>query len=139
MFYSWNAEFMEHRWGERVRIELPVRITAQPFAVRTGRLLNLSVSGAYLEVDFPMRPLSRIQVVFDQLPRAKCEAPALAAYVARRYKDGVGIEWCEFAPPTVSKLLQAFTIRRHIRLRKPDAPATIAITRLSAPLLKHGT
>jgi hypothetical protein len=130
---------MEHRWGERIRIELPVRITAHPFAVRAGRLLNVSVSGAFLKVDFPLRPLSRIQVMFDQPQRVKCEAPAIAAYVARRYKDGVGIEWCEFAPPAVSKLLEAFTVRRHIRVRKPDAPATIAITRLSAPLLKHGT
>jgi hypothetical protein len=112
---------MEHRWGERVRLELPVRITAHPFAVRSGRLLNMSVSGAFLMVDFPMRPLSRIEVVFDQRQRAKCEAPAVPAYVA------------------VSKLLQAFTLRRHVRMRKPDAPATIAVTRLSAPLLKHGT
>lgn len=130
---------MEHRWGERVRIELPVRITAHPFAVRTGRLLNLSVSGAFLKVDFPLRPLSRIQVVFDQPQRAKCEAPTIAAYVTRRYKDGVGIEWCQFAPREVSKLLQASTHRRHILVRKPDAPATIAVTRRSAPLLKHGT
>jgi hypothetical protein len=130
---------MEHRWGERVRVELPVRISAHPFAVRAGKLLNLSVSGAFLKVDFPMRPLSRVEVVFEQTPRAKCEATPMAAYVARRYKDGVGIEWCEFAPPEVSKLLQTVAMRPHMRLRKPDAPLAIAVTRLSAPLLKHGT
>ncbi len=116
-----------------------MRITAHPFAVRTGKLLNLSVSGAFLKVDFPIRPLSRIQVVIEQPPRAKCDARSIAAYVTRRYKDGVGIEWCEFAPPEVSKLLHAVAMRPHVRLRKPDVPSAIAVTRLSAPLLKHGT
>ena len=120
-------------------MELPVRISAHPFAVRTGKLLNLSVSGAFLKIDFPMRPLSQVQVILELPQRFRCEAPAIAAYVTRRHKDGVGIEWCAFAPPEVSALLQAYTERRHMRLRKPDVPAAIAMTRHAAPLLKHST
>jgi PilZ domain len=130
---------MEHRWGERVGVDIPVRLTAHPFAVRHGRLMNLSVSGASIKADFDLRPLSRIQVVIELPHRSRCEAPSIAAYVTRTSKDSVGIEWCEFAPPAVSELLQAFAARRYIRLRKPESPITIAITRLSAPLLKHGT
>jgi|ERR1700726_1490589 hypothetical protein len=130
---------MEHRWGERVGVDIPVRITAHSFSVRNGRLANLSVSGACLKADFDLRVLSRIQVAIELPQRAKHEAPTVAAYVARKLKDTIGIEWCEFAPPAISRLLQAFAARPYTRLRKPEPPATVAISRLSAPLLKHGS
>jgi hypothetical protein len=99
----------------------------------------LSVSGASIKADFELRPLSRIQVLLELPHRSKCAAPSVAAYVARHSKDCIGIEWCEFAPAVVSELLRSFSARRHIRLRKPEDPVAIAITRLSAPLLKHGS
>ena len=130
---------MEHRWGERVGVDIPIRITTHPFAVRHGRLKNLSVSGAAIRADFDLRPLARIQIVIELPQRLRCEAPAIPAYVTRTSKDSIGIEWCQFAPRTISELLQYFSARRHIRLRKPEATPAIAISRLSTPLLKHGT
>jgi len=127
---------MEHRWGERINLDLPVRITAHPFTVRSGRLCNLSVSGAYVRTDVELRLLSRIQIMLD-LPLLKCEALPIPAYIARKCKDGFGLEWCEFSPQAASELLQSLSARRHSHLRKPDVPAAIAVTRLSAPLLKH--
>jgi hypothetical protein len=118
---------------------MPVRITAQPFVARHGRLMNLSVSGASINADFELRPLSRIQVVIELPHCARSEAPSIAAYVIRSSKGNIGIEWCEFAPPEVSGMLQTLSARRYIRVRKPDLPGAIAITRLSAPLLKHGS
>ena len=53
---------MEHRWGERVGVDIPVRITGHPFTVRTGRLSNLSVSGAFIRADVDVRPLSPAQL-----------------------------------------------------------------------------
>jgi hypothetical protein len=107
--------------------------------VRTGRLANLSVSGAFIKADFDVRLLSRIQVAIELPQRSRHDAPLIAAYVARKYKDGIGVEWCEFAPPDITRLLQSFTARRYVRLRKPGPPAAFVISRLSAPLLKHGT
>jgi hypothetical protein len=130
---------MEHRWGERVGVDIPVRITVHPFSVRNGRLANLSVSGACLKADFDLRLLSRIQVAIELPQRSKHEAPTIAAYVARKLKDTIGIEWCEFAPPAINRLLQAFAARPYTRRRKPEPSATVAISRLSAPLLKHGS
>ena len=129
---------MEHRWGERVGVDIPVRVTAHPFVVRAGRLSNLSVSGAFIKADFDLRLLSRIHVAIELPQRSKHEAPTVTAYVARKFKDGIGIEWCEFAPPAINQLLQSFSARRYIRSRKPEPPATGTISRLSAPLLKHG-
>lgn len=130
---------MEHRWGERVGVDIPVRITVHPFSVRNGRLANLSVSGACIKADCDLRLLSRIQVAIELPQRSKHEAPSVAAYVARKVKDNIGIEWCEFAPPAISRLLQMFAARPYNRLRKPETAAAVAIARLSAPLLKHGS
>ena len=129
---------MEHRWGSRVGVDIPVRITAHKFAVRLGRLVNISVSGAYIRAELEVRMLARIEVSIELPRRAKHEAPAIAAYVARKLRDGIGIEWCQFAPPPISELLQYVSARRHTRSRKPDV-GLAGQARLSPPLLKHGT
>jgi hypothetical protein len=130
---------MEHRWGERVGVDLAVRITAHPFMVRHGRLMNLSVSGASIKADFDLRPLSRIEITVDLPQRTRCQAPSVAAYVTRVTKGNAGIEWCEFAPAPIAELLRSVASRPYIRVRKPEPSVAIAITRLSAPLLKHST
>jgi hypothetical protein len=137
MFAYGNIEAMEHRWGERVGVDLPVRITAHPFSVRHGRLSNLSVSGAMIESDQELRLLQRIQVAIEMPHHLRSEAPNLAAYVTRLGKTGAGIEWCEFSPPLVSELLSTLSARRYVRLRKPESTSSIAVARLSMPLLKH--
>jgi PilZ domain-containing protein len=127
---------MEHRWGERVGVDIPVRITGHPFTVRTGRLSNLSVSGAFIRADVDVRPLSRILVAIELPQLPKRDAPMIPAFVARKLKDGIGIEWCEFKPPAINRLLQSSTARHYRHKRAGTAPG--AISRLSAPLLKHG-
>jgi hypothetical protein len=128
---------MEHRWGERVTIDLPVRVTTHPFAVRPGKLTNLSVSGAQIRADFELRVLSRIYVTIDLPQRSKHEAPTVAAFVARKCKDGVGVEWCEFSPNAISELLRSLSTKRYGRSHRADPPATQLVARFSAPLLKH--
>jgi hypothetical protein len=130
---------MEHRWGERVQVDFPVRVSALRFSVRDGRLADLSVSGARVKADVEARVLSRIQVAIILPLWSKHEAPVIEAYVTRKYKDGFGIEWCEFAPAAVSRLLHALVTRPHARIHRPVASASLALSRLSAPLLKHGT
>jgi hypothetical protein len=128
---------MEHRWGARIGVDIPVRITGHPFTVRSGRLSNLSVSGAFIRADLDLRLLSRILVAIDLPHRPKRDAPLIPAFVARKLKDGIGIEWCEFKPPAINRLLQS-SIAKHYR-RKRDSHAPGAILRLSPPLLKPGS
>ena len=127
---------MEHRWGERVQVDFPVRVTAHRYSVRDGRLANLSVSGALVEADFEARVLSRIRVAIVLPLWLKHEAPVVEAYVARKFKHRFGIEWCEFKPPAINSLLQSSAARRY--RHRSDGRAPGAISRLSAPLLKHG-
>ena len=41
-------------------------------------------------------------------------------------------------PQAVTQMLQSLAARPYVRLRKPEPPVSVAISRLSAPLLKHG-
>jgi PilZ domain len=129
---------MEHRWGERLRVDFPVRVMAHRFSVREGRLADLSVSGARVKADFEARVFSRVQIAIDLPLWPKHRSPVVEAYVTRRYKHEFGIEWCEFAPRAVSKLLRAIVTRPHARFRRRAASASHTFSRLSAPLLKHG-
>ena len=128
---------MEHRWGERLRVDFPVRVMAHRFSVREGRLADLSVSGARVKADFEARVFSRVQIAIDLPLWPKHQSPVVEAYVTRRYKHEFGIEWCEFAPRAVSKLLRAIVTRPHAHFRQRAASASHAFSRLSAPLLKH--
>jgi hypothetical protein len=129
---------MEHRWGERVQVDFPIRITALRFSVRSGRLADLSVSGALVNADLDARPLCRVQVAIILPLWSKHESPVVEAYVTRKHKNGFGIEWCEFAPPCIGNLLRTIATRPHAHLRRPPAFASLALSRLSTPLLKHG-
>jgi hypothetical protein len=134
-------EPMEHRWGERVRVSVPVRVSAHAFSGHTGRLTNLSVSGGHLQVDTELRLLSRVEIVVVLPYRSKHEAPAVQGYVTRKYRDGFGIEWCEFAPAVVADLLRAavrhpYTTPLHSTPRRTGLQRSVR-PRTAGSLLKH--
>ena len=98
---------MDTRLGERVALHLAIRITTtRPQAMSIGRLMNLSRSGALI-VGCDLQLFSLIQVDLDPQRTLKPEEGRLAAYVTRVAEAGVGIEWCEFAPPAVAALLRS--------------------------------
>ena len=122
---------MEHRWGERFTVDLAVRVAGRPYSVRMGRLVDLSVSGAFIDVAADLRLLSRVQVAITALPqRLGHPTPMIAAFIARRPKDGVGVEWCEHAPKAVLELLRYVAVHRPERHRpvtpERDIPASDA-------------
>jgi hypothetical protein len=99
---------MEHRWGTRISVHIPVRVTAAHISMASiGRITSLSLSGGFI-TGFGFRPLSRIQVSFEHplLPRP---VEKLAAFVARVCEEGAGIVWCDFAPRPVAEILMTMT------------------------------
>ena len=129
---------MEHRWGQRIQVNFPVRVAARRFLVSDGRLTDLSVSGGLVTAELKTRVSSRVRVAIVLPLWPKHESPVVEAYVARRYKFGYGLEWCEFAPDAVRELLRAVVTRPHARMHRHGASASLTVSRLSAPLLKHG-
>jgi hypothetical protein len=100
---------MEHRWGERVRVNIPVHVSAAAVAGFGGCMKNLSLSGALVKSDCELRLHSQIEVHIE-LPSPPCIA-IVKAHVSRKLKEGVGIEWCEFAPTIVKNLLRSSSVR----------------------------
>ena len=105
---------MDNRLGERVPTQLAIRlITTRPRTISIGLLRNLSRSGALI-LNSDVQLFSLIQVVLEPQQSSKPEPEPIAAYVTRVCEDGIGVEWCEFAPPAVTALLQT-------TLAAPDA------------------
>jgi hypothetical protein len=111
---------MEHRWGKRLTVDLAIRVAGRPYNVRQARLLDLSASGGYLKVSGDLRLLSRIQIALAFPSRLTHPTPMVAAYVTRKGKDGVGVEWCEYAPRAVLELLRYAAAHRHDRHRTAE-------------------
>ncbi|HWX27666.1 MAG TPA: PilZ domain-containing protein [Steroidobacteraceae bacterium] len=101
---------LEHRWGERVRVNMPVRLSAADLPSVEGRVKNLSLSGALLKVDCELRLHALIEVRIE-LPPPASRAAVVEAHVSRKLDDGVGIEWCQLAPNIVRVLLRDQLLR----------------------------
>jgi hypothetical protein len=101
-----RAHAIEHRWGERVQVDIPFQMTAQiapGMALEIeGRLIDLSLSGARIHANCALR-LNSLIVIRVQLPApSECKVH-LTAYVARKRGNDVGIEWCDFAATAVKE------------------------------------
>lgn len=104
---------MEHRLGQRISIDVPVRIIGIPGALGIGRLRDISASGSFVQTRLALPSLSMIEIV---LPHGlSVDAPTLTGYVVRSTPLGLGIEWTEFAPQAISSLTM---------LHQPHEPVT---------------
>jgi PilZ domain len=101
---------MEHRWGARIWMNMPVQVSTDQVAGIRGCMRNLSLSGALLRVDANLRLNALIEVSVE-LPQPSQPPAILLAQVSRKREEDVGIEWCEFAPIVVKDLLRSFSIR----------------------------
>jgi hypothetical protein len=70
---------------------------------------NLSLSGALMKanVDLGLHSLIKVSI---KMPSTWQRAEPIRAYVSRRTKEGVGVEWCEFAPTIIKDLLRSPSI-----------------------------
>lgn len=96
----------EHRWGERVRVDLPVDVLEDGRATVVGYIKNLSFSGALLKSNHDWRLNALIGVRIEGRSRA-AGSRVVMARVSRKPANGIGIEWCEFAPALVKDFLRA--------------------------------
>lgn len=135
---------MEHRLGTRVTTFLPVRVIYAQVALAFGRMLNASLSGAYIEISVPLPLLTRIDVVCGQVCSDRAECSRVAAYVTRVGSNGVGVEWLEFAPAAIRQLMLGESEQLQKRRRAaagvksskfPAAGADSRVTRATVAIL----
>jgi hypothetical protein len=103
----WHGK--ETRWGDRVRVNIPVQVSVNLVAGADGCMKNLSLSGALVkaDVDFGLKSLIKVSI---KTPSPSRRAAAITACISRKAKEGVGVEWCEFAPSVIKDLLRSPTI-----------------------------
>lgn len=88
---------MEHRWGRRQPTDVAVHLIAKPGVAGFGRVLNVSLTGAYLETRVPLRLLAIVYLGPAAAASASDSGRSIAASVVRRDARGVGLEWCDVA------------------------------------------
>ena len=100
----------ERRWGPRIQVDLPIRLTLPQGRSETGRPRNVSMSGAMIEcaAELPTFTTMRVEILAgaETLP-AKIE---LGARVVRAEHPCLGIEWREFQPQALADLLKASSL-----------------------------
>lgn len=106
---------MEHRWGTRKPVLLHVRLTTAGGVAAVGILRDISVSGAFIATEAPMKLHEQIQLTVYGGPHHRKQLASFDAHVVRKaghqgadqsLHKGVGIEWSELAPQTLSLLVR---------------------------------
>src|SRR5690242_9989378 len=85
---------MEHRWGHRIAVDLPVRLVLSPGVVIWGRIRDISMTGAFVHSMQPLAPGALVSIeptsaIDHRLPSA------LDATVVWTRDGGAGLEWCD--------------------------------------------
>ena len=97
---------MEHRWGQRIAVDMPIQIVAAASPWKAGHLINLSITGALVKVDFKPRLLSLVVIVIDLWTPTLPDTRRFVGYVARVDQHGIGVEWCAIATSAVIDLVR---------------------------------
>jgi hypothetical protein len=123
---------VEHRWGERLNVALPVRIRAPYGLVGTGLVINFSVSGAFIATTLPVALLSQVSVSVRLSRRAArtmhLEGSTFAAQVVRQNAAGFAVEWCEFGTEDVVALANSNRGHGQFTHYRPNVPASNLIS-----------
>lgn len=127
---------MEHRWGERVLVQLSVELSCGAAAPVVGLLDNVSSSGAFVRTEVRL-PRGPVEVALVRTGTGRESFPRLPAYIVRESELGVGIEWCEFAPRAVRELMgrgrgsAARTRRRRVPARRTPNDSHLTLPTLA--------
>jgi len=110
---------MEHRWGHRYMFETPVRIVVGDGYPVPGRLRDVSISGALVETDAPLKLLGSVRLL---TPVAGFSLQ-FRATVVRKATCGHGLEWEDGETPDLDLLLEWAVLQHswHGRRNAPDA------------------
>jgi hypothetical protein len=98
---------MDHRWGNRIAVDLPIRVMHPGMSrCEPGRLSNISLGGALLSSALDSNVGARLQVAVAIRSGETSYDSVLDAYLVRRSDPVIAIEWTEFAPTEVVDLIR---------------------------------
>jgi len=97
---SRHGNWMEHRWGPRRPCSARVCVSASGGVSGLGKLKNLSMSGAFLEIAVPLPLFAQLAIAVLRNDGATHQLE-FTAVVVRHEVNGVGIEWCDPNPGSI--------------------------------------
>jgi hypothetical protein len=103
---------MEHRWGQRVTLEIPVTLAVDGRTLGRGVLRNASISGALIETALELPVFSNLVVSLPCHGESAPRTADLHACLVRRAPAGFAVEWRDMACPSIVALLERATGRR---------------------------
>ena len=99
---------MEHRWGQRLLTNIPVRLRCAQLRDSgcscLGCLENVSASGALIRTQLGTHPAPQV-LVEALIPALGVQGRELQAFIVRSSFGEISLEWAEFASTGVSALL----------------------------------
>jgi hypothetical protein len=111
---------MEHRWGQRVTVEVPVTLRLAGRVLGRGLIRNASVSGALIQTAVELPIFTNVAVSIPTLSEGT-GTHELAACVVRGAPGGFAVEWRDMACPAIVTLLERFSGRREVELLEDPA------------------
>lgn len=99
---------LEHRWGLRARCRARVRLSTGTGITGTGRIRDISSSGAFIETDVEL-PLNAPLDLVILGNESAVQTVEMAASVVRVDHDGVGVEWSRTAECSICSVLGCTT------------------------------
>jgi PilZ domain-containing protein len=106
---------VEHRWGQRKSVNASVQLRTQGGIVAVGRLLNASLSGAFVQTPLKIPPLSRVLLIISA--ESSHNTAHIEGQVVRQTEGGMGLEWSEFAGEKIIALLEKRALSRPVHLQ----------------------
>jgi hypothetical protein len=88
-------------------VDLAVQLLCHPRTIAVGRLMNVSVSGAYVHTGLVPALLAPVRILGFLSEVEGTRREAIEGYVVRRERGGFGIEWFELAPGGICRFLMA--------------------------------
>lgn len=92
---------MERRWGQRLPLGELVDLSVGTQTIR-GYLRDVSLSGAFLQTPELLPYMGRVCMHL----RHSWVSADVEAYAARACDEGIGLEWCDFAPEPIVALME---------------------------------
>ena len=112
---------MEHRWGRRISLEVPVRLDLAGRSMGRGLLRNASISGALIETPLELPVYTNLVVALPATCGAASGPVELAACVVRHEVATLAVEWRDMACDPIVKMLERYSGRRAAILRDDHA------------------
>jgi len=103
------SNYMEHRWGLRIPCSAEVRIAAAAGAAGTGRLRDVSTSGAFIATGVVLPLFAQVEIAVHIPGAASGVGPGTRANIVRFTPEGFAVEWCEIQAGTICDQLGCAT------------------------------